>query len=155
MADVGAAAGVSRATVYRHFPTRETLIVAIQLQALEQGERALERARLDEGPATEALRRLCDAWLEVSERYAVAAASQALDDETREQRRRLLGDPLRTLIERGQAEGAFSQALSVEWALRAFGALLLAGARAVTDGTLARDEAPDAVFRSLHEGLKA
>ena len=30
---------------------------------------------------------------------------------------------------------------------------LCTGARGVADGTLTRDEAPDLVFRSLHEGL--
>ena len=47
MADVAAAAGVSRATVYRHFPTREALLRAIRAQALEQSERALVDCRLE------------------------------------------------------------------------------------------------------------
>ena len=67
----------------------------------------------------------------------------------------MLGDPLRALIERGRAEGEFSPTLSTEWCMRSFGALLLAGARGVADGVLTRDEAPDVVFRSLHEGLRA
>jgi TetR/AcrR family transcriptional repressor of mexCD-oprJ operon len=159
MGEVGLAAGVSRATVYRHFPTREALITAIEVQALEQSERALQACRLDEGSATDALQRLCTAWLDVAERYALAqlAAQRSIgvDGQAREQRSRLLGLPLRELIERGQAAGEFSPALSTEWTARSFGALLLAGARAVADGTLSHDEAPAAVFHSLHEGLRA
>ncbi len=114
---------------------------------------------LDEGSAADALLRLCAAWLDVAERYAFAQlAAQpgaGLDDEARERRRHVLGDPLRALIERGQAAGEFASTLPTEWAVRVFGALLLAGARAVSDGTLSHDDAPAAVFRSLHEGLRA
>jgi AcrR family transcriptional regulator len=133
MGDVGAAAGVSRATVYRHFPTREALIAAIREQAMEQSERALLASRIDEDSAAEALERLCGAWLDVAERYAFAQLANelgALDDETRARRRRLLGDPLRALIRRGQAAGEFTTALT-------------------------HQAARDAVFRSLHEGLRA
>ena len=159
MGEVGLAAGVSRATVYRHFPTREALISAILVQAVEQSERALLACRLDEGSATDALERLCTAWLDVAERYAMAQlATQpglAVDPQAREHRSRILGEPLRSLIERGQAAGEFSSTFSTEWAVRVVGALLLAGARAVADGTLTHDEAPAAVFHSLHEGLRA
>src|SRR4051794_8861989 len=142
-AGVGAAAGVSRATVYRHFPTREALIGAIRSQAVEQAEQALNACRLDEDGAAEALHRLCVAWLDVAERYAFAqlTAEAAADDTGRAQRRRILGDPLRALIERGKASGEFSRALSTEWCARSFGALLLAGARAVGDGTLTHEAA--------------
>jgi TetR/AcrR family transcriptional repressor of mexCD-oprJ operon len=158
MADVGTAAGVSRATVYRHFPTREVLLAAIKAQAIEQSEQALRACRLDEGSATEALRRLCAAWLDVAERYAFAQLltqpGLAPDEQSREHTRRILGEPLRDLFERGKASGEFSPAPSTEWCVRSFGALLLAGARAVADGTLTHEDAPSAVFRSLHEGLR-
>ncbi|MEA2395552.1 MAG: hypothetical protein QOJ82_3443 [Solirubrobacteraceae bacterium] len=159
MADVAASAGVSRATVYRHFPAREALIAAIHQHAVEHGERALAQCRLDEGSATDALRRLAGAWLEVAERYAfpqlAAQVELNISDEAREHQRRVFREPLLALLERGQAAGEFSSALSAQWAARVFGALLLAGARAVSDGTLSREGAPDAVFRTLLEGLRA
>jgi TetR/AcrR family transcriptional regulator, mexCD-oprJ operon repressor len=154
MSDVAAAAGVSRATIYRHFPTREALIAAIQLQAVEQSEQALVACRLDESTATEALRRLCTAWLDVAERYAFMQLGHDLDGETREHRHRILGEPLRALIERGKAAGEFTDGLSTEWCVRSFGALLLAGARAVAEGAITHQQAPEAVFRSLHRGLR-
>ena len=66
MAAVAEAADVSRATVYRHFPTREALMDAIRTQALAAGAQAIVECRLEEGGATEALRRLVEAWLDIA-----------------------------------------------------------------------------------------
>ena len=79
----------------------------------------------------------------------------SIDEETREHRRRIVGEPLRALFERGKAAGEFSSALPTEWCVRSFGALLLAGARAVAEGALTHDEAPDLLFRTLLDGLRA
>jgi TetR/AcrR family transcriptional regulator, mexCD-oprJ operon repressor len=159
MAAIATAADVSRATVYRHFPTREALEDAIRRQALAHSERALVECRLDEGSATEALRRLVETWLEIAERYAfaqiVGRPGLGLGAEDREHRRRAFGEPLAALIARGQAAGEFSSALSPEWGARMFGATILAGARAIDDGALARADAADTVFHSLTKGLSA
>jgi TetR/AcrR family transcriptional repressor of mexCD-oprJ operon len=142
MADVAAAAGVSRATVYRHFPTREALITAIHAQAFELAQQTLADAELDKGSATDALRRLTPAWLALVERYAFVERPEP-DPE----RKRVLGEPLLALFARGDFK------TPPAWAARAFGALLLAGARCVNEGTLSHDEAADLVFRTLMEGL--
>jgi AcrR family transcriptional regulator len=142
MADVAAAAGVSRATVYRHFPTREALVTAIHAQAFELAKQTLAEAELDRGSATEALKRLTPAWLGLVERYAFVERPEP-DPE----RKRALGAPLLALFARGGFKSP------PEWSVRAFGALLLAGAKAVNDGTLTHDEAADLVFRTLMEGL--
>jgi AcrR family transcriptional regulator len=150
MAEVAAAAGVSRATVYRHFPTREALLEAIRAQAFETSEQALAACRLEEGSAVEALRRLVAAWLDIAERYAQLGDLAALSPE----HKRALGEPLLALMARGQASGEFSRALTPQWAVRTFAALLLAGTRAVADGTLAHEKAPDVVFNTLYGGLR-
>jgi AcrR family transcriptional regulator len=158
MAEVAVAAGVSRATVYRHFTTREALIHAIHAQAVEQSERALEDSRLGEDGATEALRRLVTAWLDVADRYAFAqlAAQPELSgtDAVRRRQRGALTAPLLALLERGQAAGEFTTTHPPAWLARVFGALLIAGARAIADGTLTREQAPDAVFETLVRGLR-
>ena len=76
-------------------------------------------------------------------------------EESREHQRRTFREPLLALIARGQRAGEFSTALSPEWAARAFGALLLAGARAVADGALSHEDAPGVVFATLLDGLRA
>ena len=158
MAAIAAAADVSRATVYRHFPTREALTDAIRRQALESGEQAIVDCRLDEGTAGDALRRLVEAWLDIAERYGFAQLvghpGRPLGDEGRAHRRRAFGEPLIALFARGRDAGEFSTALTPEWATRMFGATVIAGARAGDDGTLPRADAADTVFHTLTQGLR-
>ncbi len=129
MAAVAEAADVSRATVYRHFPTREALMDAIRTQALAAGAQAIVECRLEEDGATEALRRLVEAWLDIAERYGFAQlvghAGSPLDEADRAHRRRV------------------------------FGAVVIAAARAVDDGALSRADAPDTVFNTLMKGFTA
>jgi AcrR family transcriptional regulator len=158
MAEVASAAGMSRATVYRHFATREALIDAIRGQAIEQGELALAACRLEEGTATEALTRLVTAWLDLAERYSFPQlAAQAELEKSAVPRARqghVFREPVSALFERGKATGELSSTLSPEWAARSFGALVLAGARAVRDGSLSRERAPGVVLQTLLGGLR-
>ena len=156
VADVAAAAGVGRATLYRHFPTRESLLEAIRTQGLTDGEAAMETCRLDEGPAMEALSRLLAAWLELGDRYRVVVANPSkpdnLDARTREER---LGAAMHMLILRGQTEGEFSQDVPPMWGASAVGALLVAAIRGVGEGRIPREDAHALLIRSAAGVLRS
>lgn len=69
LADVAQAAGVSRSTLYRYFPTRDALLVALAESAAREVESRL--AEVDDGsiPVAEALARLTRALLGVGAKY--------------------------------------------------------------------------------------
>src|SRR5260370_11442031 len=72
---VAAQAGVSRVTVYAHFPTWEALLEAAVERAVGRTMRALESASPDEGPPLEALdRMLAGAWQHLARYGAMARA---------------------------------------------------------------------------------
>src|SRR5260370_21987410 len=70
-------AGVSRVTVYSHFPTWEALLEAAVERAARQTMTALHAASPDEGPPVQALARmLAVAWRHLA-RYAAMAPAVA------------------------------------------------------------------------------
>src|SRR5271154_7070494 len=58
MADVAAAAGVSRATLYRYYPHREALLDALATEALADAATRLADAGLERAPVEEAIERI-------------------------------------------------------------------------------------------------
>jgi TetR/AcrR family transcriptional regulator, mexCD-oprJ operon repressor len=98
MAEVAAAAGIARGTLYRYFPTRESLLRALEAAANEEAGRRLAEANLDQIPVEEALARATRALVAVGEHFIVLL---------RERRPPEPGfiEPLGALIERGRKHG--------------------------------------------------
>src|SRR5258705_1632663 len=77
---VAAAAGVSRVTVYAHFPTRESLLEAVAARAVSHATSMVDELRLDEGEPFDPLHRLpAPAWAELGrKRMIVQSAAEGL-----------------------------------------------------------------------------
>lgn len=154
MQDVAAAAGLGRATVYRHFPTREALTEAIGLAAIDALGAALTACRLDEGDPIAALERGLDAIFTVGERYRVVMHAGAAAPR-KGRRVEAAFRPMREVIERAQAEGALVAGPPPEWLVVAIGALIAAAFGQLAAGTISRDDAPRLVMETALRGFGA
>jgi TetR/AcrR family transcriptional regulator, mexCD-oprJ operon repressor len=103
MNDVAEAAGVARATVYRYFPNRESLLEALARAAVSDVDARLASARIDEVAPEEGIARAVRALVEVGSSFVLLARDRLRSDP--EQFERGLTQPLRRLFERGQANG--------------------------------------------------
>src|SRR5829696_919958 len=77
MADVAAAAGMARATVYRYFPNREALFEALGRVAVEEAGERLQAGRLDEVGVQEAFERAVRALVAIGDSFIVVARANA------------------------------------------------------------------------------
>ncbi|MFF0435846.1 TetR/AcrR family transcriptional regulator [Streptomyces sp. NPDC004327] len=136
--EVARAAGIGRATLHRHFAGRDALIRALEQLCIEETEVALEKARLDEGPADEAVRRLIGASEPVAPLLAfLYTENQLFEGEGQNEGWARLDDRLAGLFRRGQEEGVFRIDLTPAWLCEAFYGLVGSGAWAVADGRVA------------------
>src|SRR5437763_4158246 len=117
MAEIARRAGVVRATIYMHFPTRESLLDAVMEHATALVADATRAAEPERGEPKEALERVLVAtWRQLAQFHGVLQINiNRLS--AKELRRRHL--PVTTqivpLLERGQAEGVFRDDVSAEW----------------------------------------
>jgi AcrR family transcriptional regulator len=155
MAAVARTAGVSRVTLYTHFPTREALLEAMADRAIADARKLVTDLRLDEDPSRAALSRLVHSQWRTLDRYrtlyAVAAAGLP------EARLRALHEPLfgqvKRLISRGQAEGEFRTDLPQNWLVATVYGLLHQAAEEVNAGRLSHRKAGDAVTATILSAL--
>ena len=140
---VAAAAGVSRVTVYAHFPTRAALLEAIAARAIRHTTTTIEGARLDDGRPAAALARLIRvAWTELDRNRVIAqSAAEGLSAAAMGRAHASLRGPIEALVRRGQEDGSFRDDVPSQWLVSSFFALMHACADEVRSGRLPGDEA--------------
>ena len=108
MAEIARRAGVSRATTYVHFPTREVLVAAVTERAIADVATVLAAAEPESGGATDALRRvLAASWRELDRFHALVAINVHLPREEFHHLHVPALTHLAPLIQRGQRDGDF------------------------------------------------
>ncbi|PHQ53316.1 TetR family transcriptional regulator [Streptomyces cinnamoneus] len=137
MDEIAKAAGISRATLHRHFAGRDALVRALEQLGIEQFERALDEARLEEGDAAEAVRRLIARAEPVAGLLSFLYSENQLFEGEMDEGWNRLDARVHALFARGQEQGAFRIDLSPAWLTDALYGLIASGAWAVHDGRVA------------------
>jgi TetR/AcrR family transcriptional repressor of mexCD-oprJ operon len=127
MADVATAAGVGRATLYRYFDSREDLIQALSVAAVEDLERRLTDADLDRVPVPLAIERIFRALVGSGTKFAFVLHDPRHID--REEIDRRIGEPIRSTLRRGVADETLRSDLSVDLLGRFLGGLVQSALR--------------------------
>jgi AcrR family transcriptional regulator len=117
MAEIARRAGVVRATIYVHFPTRESLLDAVMERAVTEVADAMTAAEPQRGDPTEALERVIRAtWRELGRFHLLLALNTSrLSAEELHRRHLPMTTQLIPLIERGQKKGAFRRDRTAMW----------------------------------------
>ncbi len=154
MDEIARAAGISRATLHRHFAGRDALVRALEQLGIERFGRALDEARLEEGDAADAVRRLIDRAEPVAGLLSFLYTENQLFEDEMDEGWNRLDARVQALFLRGQEEGAFRVDLSPAWLTDALYGLIASGAWAVHDGRVAAKDLTRMIAELLLGGAR-
>lgn len=150
IAEIAAAAGVGRITLYGHFKTRADLVDAVLTRTIERSDHILDATDTTGEPAAALTRLVGSSWQIVHEfRNILLAAQRELPAE----RIRGIHDRVlrrvQSLIDRGQRAGVFRTDLPKQWLVTTAFSLMHAAAQDVAAGRIHGDDAAGLITATL------
>ena len=150
IADIAAAAGVGRITLYGHFKTRAELVDAVLVQNIEHANTILSATDIGGDPADALTRLVAASWRIVRQFSNLLGAAQR---ELPAERIRGVHDPIlrrvQALISRGQRAGTFRTDLPEHWLTTTAFSLMHAAAEDAATGRIEADDAARFIASTL------
>jgi TetR/AcrR family transcriptional repressor of mexCD-oprJ operon len=136
------AAGVVRATIYMHFPTREALLDAVMEHATALVADATREAEPLRGEPKEALERvLLATWRQLSQFHNILQINiNRLSAKELHRRHLPITTQIVPLLERGQADGVFRNDVSALWLIAVVRAIVHVASTELQAGRLSEAE---------------
>ena len=155
MAEIARRAGVVRATVYVHFPTRENLIEAVTRRAISDVTEAIQAAEPARGDPAEALRRVVTAaWRALGRFHILVEVNARLPHADLHAMHQPVLGVLVPLIDRGQRDGTFRADVPVAWHLSMLLALIHAASGELSAGRMAQAAVEAALLETVLGAIK-
>ena len=152
MSEIAIHAGVGRATLHRHFPTKDDLMQEITRQSIiETDEAVLSRMR-DDQTALEQLEAMFQAIIPLGDRYHFLYRKTVSDADVSERYQNEL-EWLGRLVAGLKSEGVIAADVPDNWAVTQLDQLVWSAWRAVGEGKVAAADAPDLALRTFTRGL--
>ena len=157
MAEIARRAGVVRATVYVHFPTREALLDAVMEHAINQVSEAIRAAEPMRGEPVEALERMVLAtWRQLSQFHNLLTINTARLSPQELYRRHLpMTSQFAPLIERGQKAGVFRKDFPVVWHMAVVRSLVHTASHELQAGRISEGEVEATMLSTIKGALAA
>src|SRR5262245_30047454 len=157
MAEIARRAGVVRATIYMHFPTRDSLLDAVMDHAIADVTATLTAAEPDVGEPREALERvLVTTWRKLDELHSLIAMNTArLSSEEFHRRHMPFITAIAPLIQRGQESGAFRRDLPTAWHLSMLLAIVHAASGELRSGRIDESAVEAAMVSTALQALSS
>lgn len=148
---VAADSGLSRVTVYAHFPNRKLLLEALVERNIHAAAAELDEAGVDSAPPADALDYLvARGWRALDRHRAVAlAAAEQLRGHRLHDLHGPALDAVRRLVDRGREEGCFRTDLPAAWLVACIYGLFHTAAHEVRAGRLEAAAVPDMLRTTL------
>ncbi len=149
--EIATAAGLTRQTVYAHFPSRDALLGALTDRATNRVTAALKDIDLSQGSASDALLRVVQLSWETFDRepFLLNMPGPPAESNRDEQRHQPVFAALDDLVRRGQREGDFDPSLPATWIIAATTALGHAAGEQVRAGRMSSSQASAVLRRAL------
>jgi AcrR family transcriptional regulator len=163
MADLAQAIGISRATLHRHFATRDELLHRLGLRAIGDWEQGYREVGVAEATASGdpevlagTLRRLVERYVATIDEYGFALTDDVVagNDDVREWIERLEEQGVE-FIAAAQRAGVLDPDLPARWISDALYGLLIGARDSLRAGNVARRDLADLVVRTLLRGVGA
>ena len=148
-------AGVGRATLHRHFSSRDALMKALAQTATRELDEAVEEAVTHALSHTQGLRLAMSAMIPLATRqWFLIHQHVEISDEVSTAHEKDMVE-LRESIEAAKQEGTFDPAIPTSWIIETYQSLIYSAWVMVRDGECTPKQASELAWRTLEQGLKA
>ncbi|NKB37790.1 MAG: TetR family transcriptional regulator [Gammaproteobacteria bacterium] len=145
-------AGVGRATLHRHFSSRQELLQKLTQQALQEMNEAAEQACVGVNSYSEALKKTLTAVIPLGDRYYFLTR-EPIEEDT--ELKKAIGQQTRemeNLVNAAKDEGLFDSDISTDWIVQAFDHLIYAAWECMRNETATPAQASELAWRTLTLG---